>query len=204
MEMKLRGRLASQPGGQCPPCYPRHTDRHAWPWTGLGTARPHANKNPGTPAHRTTQVQWPPLDEVDGDEVVCPGTPPHRTTGVGGDEEAGVGTQNRMRMGTGHQTQIWPDPSAYNDGDHGRGWLRRGGGDPGQAWVGACRWGWGRGWATKCRSDLTQVRTAAEITSLGGEDVAMEIAGERGRGNDARGWRGRGHGVVVDALVRLI
>jgi hypothetical protein len=81
MEMKLRGWLASQPGGRCPPCYPRHIDRHAWPWTGLGTARPHTNKNLGTPAHRTTQVQWPPLDGVDGDEVVCPGTPPHRTVG---------------------------------------------------------------------------------------------------------------------------
>jgi hypothetical protein len=48
------------------------------------------------------------------------------------------------------------------------------------------------------------VRTAAEITGLGGEDAAAKIAGERGRGHDARGCRGRGHGVVVDALVRLI
>jgi hypothetical protein len=38
------------------------------------------------------------------------------------------------------------------------------------------------GMATKRRSDLTQVRTAAEITSEGGEDAAAEITGERGRG----------------------
>jgi hypothetical protein len=38
------------------------------------------------------------------------------------------------------------------------------------------------GMATKRRSDLTQVRTAAEITGEGGEDAAAEITGERGRG----------------------
>jgi hypothetical protein len=38
------------------------------------------------------------------------------------------------------------------------------------------------GMATKRRSNLTQVRTAAEITGEGGEDAAAEITGERGRG----------------------
>jgi hypothetical protein len=38
------------------------------------------------------------------------------------------------------------------------------------------------GMATKRRSDLTQVRTAAEITGEGGEDAAAEITGKRGRG----------------------
>jgi hypothetical protein len=38
------------------------------------------------------------------------------------------------------------------------------------------------GMATKRRSDLTQVRTAVEITGEGGEDAAAEITGERGRG----------------------
>ena len=39
------------------------------------------------------------------------------------------------------------------------------------------------GMATKRRSDLTQVRTAAEITGLGGEVAAAEITGKRGRGH---------------------
>jgi hypothetical protein len=68
--------------------------------------------------------------------------------------------------------------------------------------------------ATKRRSDLTQVRTATEITGEGGEDAAAEIAGggarmrmrtgrqtrRRGGRDRGRAWAGAGGGAVVDAF----